>query len=305
MKVVIQGFSFQPGKIISKNEYLDYLASCDEGDFEFANKRRIFRFLDSGNPSYWAGVLISFKDHKTFCALKDSTRIIIHEAGNDEQLMDFNYFVINKKSFRGLYQTYFHSCSLNQFGIFLKQRYNTQREEKILTEIESKSFPNSVSKEKAKSKLEYDFGAFRISPEVKEESFQNLIDELDEISSFEYSLHTVQISEDTYTPLKEFAKKTDYRTVFSRDVNLASLVRGIQNFVATRGILKGRVIGYDPEGLQKKIDILENPDFLAEHEFDDVTRNIEGLEIGNLSNNWVVNELLSVATENNLEIAVI
>jgi hypothetical protein len=297
MKVRFQGFSFSAGKKISDEEYVKLLTQeCDGGDFTLGGKKRIFHCSATAHKDYYAGVLITIKNHKTFARLKNNKKIIVSEAGDGESLMEFNYFVIHKRSFRGMYQHYHHSCNLNQFGIFLRDRYEGLIDIKIKELTKGK--PPSEELEKQKSKLVTDFGEFTISIMVRKENLKKLLMKLSRIAAFDFDIHTVDVREREFTPAPDFAKKVHKHVIFERKASLTTLVAGIEDFISKQDIQEGRVKGYDANGLETIIGIAENPDFFAEHDFDIVARNIKNTDIDDLKNNWVIKQLIKKADDN-------
>ena len=303
MDVRIQAFSFMPGKKITQDEFTKFLLDCDEGDFEFAGRSRIFYFSDDVDTEYYVGVLITIKDHKTYCSLKDKSKIFVKATGANEDLMDFNYFVIHKESFRGIYQHYHQSCSLNQFGSFLKKRYNDLRSLKITEEVKAELAKTpSKDAEKLEGKKEHEYGAFKLEIEVRRESLKELLTELAALKSFEYSVYSLEAEENDFVPLASHARKVFRKVTFVKDASVITLAKGIGDFIDKHKLKEGRVKGRDPDGLEKVIDLLENPDYLNRYDFDDITVKIQGLDINDLKGNWLVTELLSVAKNRNMNV---
>lgn len=225
----------------------------------------------------------------------------MNETGDGESLMEFNYFVIHKSSFRGMYQHYHQSCSINQFGLFLKDRFDGMRDFQI-----GKAINNQASDKEAKkktNKLKKEYGEFLLSVSVRPESLQTLMMELKRVSAFDYDVHTIEAKERDFTPAPDCAKRVHKHVVYDRKSALKSVTDGIISFINTRDIKNGRIKGYDPEGVETIIKISENPDFYGEYEFDTVARNIKNTNIDDLKGNWVIDELIRIAEGNAFGVA--
>lgn len=270
MQVRFQGFNFEPGKVISKEKYLGHLLECGEdgGDFEFYGRKRIFHLTDSASDDYYAGLFVTIRDHKKMCSLNGYKKIVVLEAGSDEHLMDFNYFVIHKKSYRGLYQHYHQSCSVNQFGNFMKHRYNDLRDIAIANDLKPITQTlEQEDKEKLIRKKKKKHGPFLMSAEVKREDLETMLNELNKVSSFDYCFNSVEDVPPKYKPLTSNATRVYQKVVYSNKASVKPIVKNISSFIDNNGIKVGNIRGYDPEGVEKLIKLVDNPSYFAVHDF--------------------------------------
>src|SRR5262245_12998702 len=113
MQVKIYGFEWKseaPGIDLSK--FFDYLNSksgsrTKDGKHVFAMTKK---------DGFLVGVLLSIKDNKRFCQMKEF-KITAEELEEGTNFVDINFFLIHPLTGRGLYQYYFHSTSLNYFCV--------------------------------------------------------------------------------------------------------------------------------------------------------------------------------------------
>lgn len=296
MKVRFLGFGFCPGKILSRSEFMKHLVKCSEGDFDLRGKKRMFFCSESEHEEYFTGVFITIKDQKTLPKLKDNKKIVIDETKKGESLMEFNYFVIHKKTYRGMYQHYHQSCSLNQFGIFLKDRYDTEIAERIKGEFKQEK--DKSNQREFIDKRKHEYSDFLLSVAVRKEKLESLACDLARISSFDFDVHTIEANEQVFTPAPEYAKKVHKHVVYQKEIGVKVLVNSIKDFINKQGIPTGRIRGYDPDGIERIFEISENPDCFGEYDFDTVARNIKDSDYDNLKDNWIINELIKKADEN-------
>src|SRR5689334_13966481 len=114
MKIRLLGATFSAGDGISLDEFQAHLEAEEGHSTKFGGHDRIYLTKQHGN--YNVGLLVTIKDQKTFCALRekdDGFEVDVHELERGTSLMDFNYFVQSRKTGRALYQVYHHSCALS------------------------------------------------------------------------------------------------------------------------------------------------------------------------------------------------
>ncbi|HJS45213.1 MAG TPA: hypothetical protein VJ753_02320 [Rhizomicrobium sp.] len=108
MKITFQGFQLFAGDGISLPEFAKVLIdqSSATKEHKFADHDRLFLFEEDSDKDFYTGLLITAKDQKTFPELRKKggkLTIKISELEAGARLMDFNFFVLNKKAFCGVY----------------------------------------------------------------------------------------------------------------------------------------------------------------------------------------------------------
>ena len=127
MKVRLFGFSLKAGNSKATLAQLyDHLeTNSGQPDNTRPSERRIY-FSRDASADYAHGLVVTVKDQKAFCKFvkeKGTFKISVETLVGEDKLMEFNFFVINKNNGLGIYQQYFHSCSLGVFGGYLKEDY--------------------------------------------------------------------------------------------------------------------------------------------------------------------------------------
>lgn len=284
MKISMYGFSLKAGDGITLPEFMQHLLSISSvvTEHNFSAHPRLFLFSDSPDPDFYAGLFVTIKDHKKFCKLRregGAVTIKIDELGDDESLMEFNFFIINKKTNAGLYMHYHASCSMGQFGAFLRDRWNELKSSKIEQLVK-----DLIADGKYKSEIEAAKAAkktfrrnIKLIPYFRPEAFRELLAEFSRIRSLEYPIATVDIGTQGFRPLRTQVKKATQRLVFDAATPLQGLVDRIASFQHLAGFRKGRVTGDDEDGGRYSIKIEGNLDKFDEADFDDLA---EDLNIG-------------------------
>jgi hypothetical protein len=284
MKVSMYGFSLKAGDGITLHEFMQHLVAISSvvTEYNFSTHPRLFLFSDSPDADFYAGLFVTIKDHKKFCKLRregGAVTIKVDELGDDESLMEFNFFIINKRTNAGLYMHYHASCSMGQFGAFLRDRWKELKvpkiEQLVRASIDDRKYKSELDAVKAAKK------AFRrnvqLIPYFRPEAFRELLEEFSRIRSLEYPVATIDIGTQGFRPLKSQVKKATQRLVFDAATPLQLLVKRIANFQRRAGFVKGRVTGDDEDGELYSIKIEGNLDKFDEADFDDLA---EDLNIG-------------------------
>lgn len=134
------------------------LAAVNPGAPDENSSKRLLFLNDLRHPEYCAGLVVTVKDHRTYCELVNSGESLlvkVNELDHGSNLMEFNFFVFNKKTGAGLYQHYHQSCSVNSFGDLAKKRFIDYKKASCQAAIDAAG-PDATEAEK--KKIEARFG---------------------------------------------------------------------------------------------------------------------------------------------------
>ena len=210
--------------------------------------------------------------------------------------MDFNFFVINKKTGFGMYQYYHQSCNLNTFGHFNKLRFSDLRESLIKNELEA--MPNgSVTKTIEKSVRQKYKSELSVEIIVRKENLLDLLSELDHLNSFEYSVLSLDIKEPEFEPLRNYVRKEKTKISFIKKSPLVNLAKSIADFVTRKDISSGRIIGTEADGTTRILNLMNTPDTFGEHTFDEIALKLNTLDMSEFEKSWVIADILKKCEE--------
>lgn len=301
MKVRFLGFNLDnQSKSISLEEYITHMITPEGKILNIGEYNRYMFFNKDSNKEYYLGLLVTVKDQKSYCKLvNDDGKMLVQisEIDSNENLMDFNFFVINKETGSGMYQYYHQSCSLNSFGYFITKEFNNYKTERTADELST--FIDEKEKEKQKKLLNKKYREklmFEIL--VRHENIQALINELKKVKSFEYCFSSLTVDEPEFKPLQGHVRKERTRLSFTSDSPVQHLASTISNIVSSKQIEEGKVSGIDLDGIERVLRITNNPDNFAEYNYDDVASKINSLDISSFDNSWVIQELIRKCSEN-------
>tara|TARA_B100001063_G_C16647130_1_gene493951 strand:- start:24 stop:938 length:915 start_codon:yes stop_codon:yes gene_type:complete len=297
MKVRFLGYSLTLGGGFNFTDYFSYLESLGKITLKHSENNRILYVKKIPKTDYFGGLLITIKDHKKFCELQDddgNLKINIESVGEDADLMEFNFFILNEKTGHGIYQHYHQSCSLNQFGFALKRKYNERRDATINEEIAN--LPGTATKKQEKEIKQKYKGTFGWQIIVRPDKLEALINELDSISSFEFDFLAMKAPEQEFRAFSGVVTKERRKFSFVRKTSVNYLAKEIAGVIKKLDFTGGKVIGRDIDGIEKIVSIADNPDNFGEYEFDDLVSKLT-INVSDFVSSWPIEELLKSAKE--------
>lgn len=300
MQVRFLGFNFSTtSDTKTLDGYVAYMAGQHGKAYELGDHNRFLYFNSDHSQKYHVGLLVTVKDQKTFCELvkKEGKLVVkVNELDDGANLMDFNFFVLNKKTGFGMYQHYHQSCSLNGFGYINSRRFSDYRDAEVRAEIEAiPEHELTAAKERSIKRKHKGFLGWEIL--VRKEKLKDLIEELQRVKAFEYSFATLTVQEPEFQPLKNHVRKEVTTLSFNSMSPVKALAKAITDIVGQNDIENGKVFGIDEDGISRVLRITDNPDNFGEYEYDDVAPKINALDINEFEKSWVIQELLAKCKE--------
>ena len=293
MKIRIYGFEWFLGKNITFDQFIEFLINNTSGKLIH---NRIFGLTE--RDAYFVGLFLTIKDIKAFCQLKkEEDRFIITPKLLEDQtkITDFNYFLITKKTGRGLYQYYHQSAAPNTFCAFCKKEYDKLKKELIDAEVNKLESPTEYQKRKIRKRYQ---GSLRYATLLKPDSFENYIRTLKKVSSFEFEYSTLSPVMSAFRPLTPYTKRASHKVFFHNQSSTMQAIKdGIINIVR-QGLRRGRVKGVDPEGNEVTYKLINDYNTIAEYEYDDVvpTIRIDSQKIEkSIKESYLINEMIRIA----------
>lgn len=268
MKIKLLGINFKLGSGISLSDLFKYIAKTEASPIEVGNYGR-FLYIGERDDCH-VGLLITTKNHKKFLEFKQdkvNAKLEARDVSEGAKFAEFNFFAIHKRTGRGIYQYYHHSCSLNTFGIICRQYYEKLKIEKIAEALEqcAEITPKNEKaiKKRFAGKLDWEIV-------VRPEAFDTLIERLKSIKAVTLSLSTLAYERTAFTPLSRVAKNMTQRYSFAAKSSVATLIDGIRSVIQNSSVDGAKVEGVDCDGLDQVIKLVNTPDFFGEFDFDGV-----------------------------------
>ncbi len=258
-------------------------------------------FFDDSDPIFAKGLVVTLKDQKTFCQLVENQgALVIKVKAIKDQLLDFNFFIINKTNGLGLYQYYFHSCAPGTFGTHLRNVYrelsNARRDAEI--KILNASGKHTGAKEKA-IRSKYHKG-LRFQILVHLNSIDQVLKTFKRIRAFQYEVAALEPIAPKGAPLLPYARKVVEKIHFDADSKVSKVATAIKDFIIAEKISRGSVDvveEYDDEDIPLSVRIANIPRPFGEEDFDSFTKKINNLDANKFATHGIVAMLLKKATD--------
>lgn len=295
MKVKYLGFELGTKKNkIKIKEFIDKnLDFIDEDILE-----RDFIIDAETNEQYYKGLILTVKDQKAFCKLqgsRDDLQIKVENLDGSEQLIEFNFFIINKTTGRGLYQFYYQSTSLNKFGEILKRKFVEYRDSLKTDEIHiniSSGKSDKASRSIANKKY-HDLLIFEML--FKTQTLKDLLLKCKKIKSFEYEFCSYDRMEEACVPLAALAKKMRQKVTFSQPNLVQNISESISQLISDQEPDKGTVIVIDEFDQEMPYKLLDTPDLFHEEEFDELVQKLNDIKVGNFTDSKILDEMIKIS----------
>jgi hypothetical protein len=270
MKVNLYGFTLTPGAGITLADFQDYLEQQSSSPKLWQGKQRIF--VTRKLNDYAEGLFITIKDQKRYCELRkvaDSFEVKVRDLEAGTQLMDFNYFVWNTTTGRGLYQHYWQSCAHNRFGLFLHQAYAALKHQTAVKMLGAE--PATTQQRKVGQALK---GSLEFALMTTKADLDLLLSELEKVNQFQVDIESFADKKGSdWEPLSKFISKERVSVSFDpRFKTSPKLKTTIQTLIKKLSPKSGQIKGVDSQGVERVIDILENYDGFGQFDFDEIAK---------------------------------
>lgn len=302
MKVRLLGFTSEIADTAEKSpismvSFMEHLIDDQDTATSIGAHGRLLYIDKNTDANYFLGLAITVKDQKRYCELlQNGKKFTIKVTDLENKMMDFNFFVLNKKSGIGLYQHYHHSCGLNSFFHIINSKFNQFKNNIIENEInKDENIGTNANIRKIKKKLR---GKISNCILVKKDNLEKLISELEAIKSFEFEYTYLDVKEPEFQPIKSTVKKERKKYTFEKGGITSAISSAVGKFVKNNELDEGKIIGLDVDGNERIYRILNNPDNFGELDYDDIAEKLNELDISNFQTSWVIKELLKVCNKN-------
>lgn len=293
MKINFQAFRWDcQCSELTLSSFLSYL-KLKNGKRE---NNRIFYFVED-NDCFYKGVVLTIKDFKKFTKIVNSNGLLtldIHTLNKDEQIADFNFFIINSNDSCGMYQYYYQSCSLNTFNSLIKVFYRKYKNE-LRTAKETELKNQEYSEKRIKGLLKNFNKTFKYAIIERSGTFVDRISKLREAHDAEIEFDLCDITDDKLVAIKQQTKRIKYRLIFEKANFQTLIISNLLRLFNKYKLKKARVSGIDENGNETIYKTVNDFDSFASFEYDNLVSEIslDENEIENsIKENKTINELI-------------
>ena len=263
MKIKIFGFELNGSEGLSVDGFFESFAAPQSK----MDKDHLVAVKKDGK--YWCGLFLTIRDQKAFCRLRRQNQnfVLKPESLGADRIADFNYFIFNPQTNRGLYQWYHQSGGVGTLSWFLKRHYNEERDRQrdaALTVLSTEEQKSEAAK-RFKKTLHH-------AILCRQESIESKIRSLAKIKSLNFSVTTfVPAANDPLAPLSQYLKRKTEQISFNQSQGLVDKVAA---FAASFKGPRLTVDGVDDDGHEQVYKLLNDHDVFQEFDYDNMLDNI-------------------------------
>jgi hypothetical protein len=264
----------------SLTDFLEYLRK-EPIDITNTSVREVLvidRFKHSTLNHLWVGFVLSRRDQRVIPLMtvhKKLIEITAQELQEGTNKIDANFFLINEKSQKGLYQNYFGSLPFTSFANVLGHKFLSFRS------------------------IEGFKGEFRPCEIIKEDKLQDWLERVETIQRIVYEYELVKERVTTWETLRTTATSETVSLVFRKwkNVNWKSFKSTIVRAVEDNNFKKFLIKAKTEDKIDKFYDLLENIQVVGMHDFNEYARalNFRGEDlVGSLEESKNVKNLVGL-----------
>jgi len=294
MKILFQGCQFTMQN--PTDNMWNLLFQNGPQQFYFLGRNRILHLDTETDNIFHLGVLVTIKDQKSFCELKAASPssaldYVLVNTKIETKASDFNFFIVNKKTRRGLYQYYHNSTALTHFCDAMRERFifHRRRLEETATETQRAEMVKSI---------------LCGEPMMKPEAFLLLVNQLSSITEIKYSSSFMGVEETPYESIKNKVKRHEARFTFERvdtsDLfgDIKKLFAKIKNYPGLKLKIKGhKPPNKDGISLEDVVDLSRNLSDFGKFEYDDLIHPGDQIILRDISTSNIIHLLLEQAVK--------
>tara|TARA_Y100000780_G_C13659852_1_gene408112 strand:+ start:208 stop:1002 length:795 start_codon:yes stop_codon:yes gene_type:complete len=252
------------------------------------------------NEKYHLGMIITAKDQRSFLKFRESSNDFVikkEKLEGKDKLLEFNFFVINKKTNKGIYTHYFQSCSIRELGAIFKAYYYP-----LQTALKTKRFKESPSKgviaqvERLKRSIsDYFKGRLKFAIMVRDEDLKNILATLKEIKNVEVVVDAVKPSLiRPGVPLTDKARSVTQKFTIAKDWPVYDLIEDVVELSNMGPVKRGKVLGINNDDKKETVDFSKAPKNFGTFDYDELAEKLDDLHTSQFYTSAIFNDLIAV-----------
>lgn len=295
MDIKLLGIEFEVGKGISIADLFSYIQRHQGKPVILYKYGRFLYIRDMGN--FYAGLLITAKNQRKFIEFSQNAgvaRLEARDVSQGAQLADFNYFLVSKKTGRGLYQYYHGSCTLDTFGTVCRRHYEELKKSRIDALVAG--LPKQTTA-KIKQCRDMFTGTLTWNVLVRPEAFRAMVEALKSVEILKVNVTTLALKKTIFSPVSNLAKRVTQQFRFPQNTSpTPGLVGELETLIENDQVQNARLEGRDHNGHHQVLKIENNPDSFGVYDYDEIAGKIDVNPDDFLESDFM-KELLTVARQ--------
>lgn len=277
MQIKFQAFNLTcTSSILPCNDFFEILSKMSTAPYI---TRNIYTIKLPHHEDIYAGLVLTIKDMKKFCTLVEKGKVIQvieHKLNDNESMTEFNFFIFDVKNKYGMYQYYYHSCSLKSFIRTILYRIYNENVRDRLNSKKTKLEDAGNSEQVIRRKLEEYRGTLHYSIIERRGAFEERIRRMRKLDSVEFEiLAPIDKVFSGFARLTDAFKKQKYTFSFKPEVRTKGwLTDTIAAYFAKNKPTRAVVKGEDAQGEDTVYKLVNDFDSFAEYNYDDLVQSL-------------------------------
>lgn len=264
---------------LSKDDFVNYLTENSNNKDNIYDKERVLVLQNIPDSDYIAGVLLSFRDYDAHCkVVSDGKGGYSATIETIEDGAEYNFFVLNKNTLKGLWLTYFNAASISVLDKILRNMFNTYAKCNGIEANMKFKFKNKV----------------RASMIVSSETLMEALSNFNNIYSIEYT--EVNKQQHHFSPDTINVKKT--KLSLKRNNVIDNARDSILSLFGSGEAENMCVSGKNSRGKTERINLDNIFRPWTTYDYDEVTRTLQNFNTNNLLNHEITTKLMNCVNNN-------
>ena len=221
---------------------------------------------------------------------KNEITLDVHQLNNNENIADFNFFIINCKTGFGVYQYYHHSCLLNTFNYISSKLYSRSNCEYI-NSIAEELKKQGASESKIKKEEKQWRSKLTTSIIMKKGSFAEKILQMKDIYGANIEFLEFNMLEREFSPLKKELKSVKYALNFNKEKSIRAVLDTLVSIFKKNTLKRATVKGKNELGDDVTYKLFNDFDKFNEFDYDDMVPSLK-LDPQNIQQSILTNKII-------------
>ncbi|ABC83392.1 hypothetical protein [Anaeromyxobacter dehalogenans] len=296
MKIRYLGFALEGEGPLGLPELTTFLQKASPA--RFALYDRIIRVAKK--DGYFVGLVLSTKDQRQVCELaKENLVIEVREVAAGRAVIDFNFFVINEATRRGLYQHYHQSMGVRKFGEYLDHHLKQLVRREVESAISAAEASGEVTEKKKKTIRAGLSSRLKLTQLVRNEDVPELVEAMSRVKRLRIDFGALKAQQaPLFAPvMKDLITLAREEYVFDRDKSQSKVKAAVLSVLKGLSDAKGRIVGDDEDGHEQIINLLNNYEKFGDVEFGQAAKTMN-LKVEEFAKSAMIKALLDAAKKN-------
>lgn len=300
MTVKLLGIECEEGTKFTLDDFVAYLSKFNHKQIESEDVKRMYLFSNVDKDGYYVGLVVTIKKQKTLVTLKKETtglKIVVKGMEKDSELMNYNFIIINKNTFKG-----FYLYPAGSYSIFALSRQMSRAWKKMAIS-KAKDIYDSDTKENKSGGFNAYFkrnfpNPFKLIPLVREGDFEHLFSQLTALKNAVFEFSEPRYVSRLFSGSKKYLEKHKMFITFKpiEEGEFEHAAKAILEAIKMGKPKKATIHG-EEDGVIQTLQLENNIKAFETYTHDDIANRIIELELSEFENCIIFDDLINKAKQ--------